>query len=56
MQSQSSILNYESAKVPAATNEDLMNIMKGNKGTLAQRLANAFIEKAAEKIDNEMTC
>ena len=29
---------------------------KGRGSTLAQKLANAFIEKAAQKIDNEMTC
>lgn len=36
--------------------EDLMNAMRGSKGGLAQKLANAIIARAAQKIGNDMTC
>ena len=37
-------------------NEELMNAIRGSKGGLAQKLANAIIARAAQKIGNDMTC
>jgi len=36
--------------------EDFMGVFEMKKGTLAQKLANAMLEKISLKIDNDMTC
>ena len=37
-------------------NEDLINAIRGSKGGLANKLANAIIARASQKIGNDMTC
>ena len=39
-----------------AETDQLMDVFKKQKGSLAQKLANAILEKASMKIDNDMTC
>ena len=41
---------------PQIGNDELLSVIQKGKNSLAQKLANAFIEKAATKIDNELTC
>ena len=46
----------EAAQRPKIGNDEFLKAIRSGKGSLAEKLANALLEKAAQKIDNEMTC